>query len=130
MTMVASLGESPRKLTPQAAYLILLCSSPILIAFAILGKIWLGFGAWICSGLVMLVARTRWDLRMHVWFWITIVFGELLQIPIVLLIPWNERNLTWFAFLPVAVLDFGLVHGCVKLVEKMMTRNAGASSAN
>jgi hypothetical protein len=128
--MAASLGESRRKLTPQGAYLILLCSLPILIVFALLGKIWLGFGAWICSGLVMLVVRTRWDLRKHVWFWIAIVFAELLQIPIVLLIPWRDRNLTWIVFLPVAVLDFGLVYGCIKSVEKMMKRHAGTSSAN
>jgi hypothetical protein len=67
---------------------------------------------------------------MHVWFWVTIVFAGLLQTPIVLLIPWNARSLTWMAFLPVAVLDYYLVNGCVQLVEKMMKRNAEASSAN
>lgn len=127
--MAATLGESPRKLTAQAGYLILLCSLPILIVFAILGKIWIGFGAWICSGLVILVVRTRWDLRMHVWFWITIVFAELIQTPIVLLIPWNDRSLTWITFLPVAVLDYYLVYGCVRLVEKMLVRRDGVNSA-
>jgi hypothetical protein len=57
-TMTASSDESPRKLTERAAYLILFCSLPIHIVFAIFGKIGMGFGAWICSGLVILVART------------------------------------------------------------------------
>lgn len=128
--MAATLGESPRKLTALAGYLILLCSLPILIVFAILGKIWIGFGAWICSGLVILVVRTRWDLRMHVWFWITIVFAELIQTPIVLLIPWNDQSLTWITFLPAAVLDYYLVYGCVRLVEKMLVRSDGGNSAS
>ena len=128
--MAATLGESPRKLTAQAGYLILLCLLPILIVFAVLGRIWIGFGIWICSGLVLLVVRARWDLRMHAWFWITIVFAGLLQTPIVLLIPWNDRSLTWITFLPVAVLDYSLVYGCVKLVEKLMMRSDGANPAS
>jgi hypothetical protein len=57
-----------------------------------------------------------------------VAFGFLLQVPIVLLIPWNNRNLTGISLLPVAVLDYGLVYGCVKLVEKMMSRDGTASS--
>jgi hypothetical protein len=121
--MAASLGESPRKLTAQAAYLILLSLLPILIVFVVIGKIWLGFGAWICSGLVTLVVRARWDLRKHFWFWMTIAFAEVLQTPIVLMIPWNDRRLTWIVFLPVAVLDYAAINGCVRLIEKLMRRN-------
>ena len=117
--MTESAVESPRKLTTKSGYLILLCSSPILIASAIFGKVHLGFGAWICSALVISVARVRWDLRTHIWFWTTIASAELLQIPIVLLIPWNDRGLTWITFLPVAVLDYGLVYGIIKLIEKV-----------
>jgi len=32
-------------------------------------------------------------------------------------------------FLPVAVLDYGVVYGCVKLVEKMVKKSDAASSA-
>ena len=127
--MASSVSESPRKLTAKAAYLVLLCSLPILIVLAILGKVWLGFGAWICTGLVILVARTRWDLRRHIWFWMIIVFAELLQMPIVLLMPWSNRSLTWFSFLPVAVLDYGIIYGCVKAVEKMMMVEKGSASS-
>jgi hypothetical protein len=127
--MAPSVSESPRKLTAKAAYLVLLCSLPILIVLAILGKVWLGFGAWICTGLVVLVARARWDLRRHIWFWMIIVFAELLQIPIVLLMPWNNRSLTWFSFLPVAVLDYGIIYGCVRLVEKTMRAGKGTASS-
>jgi hypothetical protein len=125
--MAVIVGESPRKLTVKVGYLILLCSSPILIAFAILGNVHLGFGAWICTVLVMFVVRTRWDLRRHVWFWIIIIIAELIQIPIVLVIPWSDRNLTWITFLPVAVLDYALVYGCIKLIEMMLRKDKGVS---
>jgi hypothetical protein len=127
--MIAGASESPRKITTKDAYLILLCLTPILIVFAVLGKIWIGFGAWMCSGLVSLVVRSRWDLRMHVWFWATIFLAGLLQIPIVLFVPWNDRGLTWITFLPVAAMDYGLVYGCVKLVEKLMARRIQSVSS-
>jgi hypothetical protein len=77
----------------------------------------------------MLVVRIRWDLRKHIWFWITIGLGVLLQIPLVFAIPWNDRNLTWIILFPIAILDYGVVYGCVKLVEKMMKPSNGTSSA-
>ena len=45
--MAVIVGESPRKLTVKVGYLILLCSSPILIAFAILGNVRLGGVAYV-----------------------------------------------------------------------------------
>ena len=116
--------ESPRKVTRTAAYLILLATSPIGIIVALLSffyglDAWIGFGAWTCLALIVLVGRTRWDLRRHVWFWMIMVFAGLLQIPIVLFVPWKDRNLTWITFLPVAVLDYGLIYGCLKLIEKL-----------
>jgi hypothetical protein len=120
--------EAPRKLTAKSAYIALLYAVPVFVVFCFLGRWETGIGAWICSGLVFLVIRTRWDLRKHVWFWMAVAFGFLLQVPIVLLIPWNNRNLTGISLLPVAVLDYGLVYGCVKLVEKMMSRDGTASS--
>lgn len=127
--MAPSRSESPRKLTAVAAYLILLCSSPILVAFAIVGKIWIGFGTWICLGLVALVVRTRWDLRRHFWFWIIVACAGLLQIPIVLWIPWNDRTLTWITFLPVGALDYVLVHGCIRLAERALRKDTGTTAS-
>ena len=108
----------------------MLYSSPILLIFAYLGDFYRGIGASICAALVLLVVRTRWDLRKHVWFWITIIFAVFLQIPLVLFIPWKNRNLTGISLLPVAVLDYGIVWGCIKLAEKLMKRNDKASTPN
>jgi hypothetical protein len=76
----------------------------------------------ICAGLVMLVIITRWDLRKHVWFWVVIILAAFVQVPLVLFIPWKNRNLTGISLLPVAVLDYVIVYGCVKLAEKVAKR--------
>jgi hypothetical protein len=108
----------------------MLYASPVLLIFACLGNFYRGIGAAICVGLVMLVIMTRWDLRKHAWFWTIIVFAAFLQVPLVLFIPWKNRDLTGISLLPVAVLDYGIVYGCIKLAEKTMTRSDGAASRN
>jgi hypothetical protein len=109
--------QKPGELTGKSAYLALLLALPVFILICILGKWEIGIGAWICAGLVLLIVRQRWDLRRRLWFWIVIATAFLLQVPLVLLIPWDDRNLTGISLLPVAVLDYGLVYGCIKLIE-------------
>ena len=114
--------DDSRKLTSKSAYMALLYSLPILFLFCFMGKWETGIGAWICSGLVLLAVRSRWDLRVHAWFWVAVTLALFIQIPIVLLIPWNNRNLTGISLLPVAVLDYGLVYGCIKLAERLIKK--------
>lgn len=110
-------AERPGELTSKSAYLAMLIALPVFLLFCFLGKWEIGIGAWICAGLVILVVRQRWDLRRHFWFWMVVALAILLQIPVVLLIPWNNRSLTGISLLPVGLLDYGLVYGCIKLVE-------------
>ena len=114
--------ESPREFSLRAGYVALLCASPILFIFGYLGDWDKGIGAWFCAVLMLMVIRARWDLRRYVWFWITIVFGGALQVPFIQLVPWGNRNLTGISGLPVALLDYGIVYGCVKLVERAVAR--------
>lgn len=111
-------NEKPRELTSKLAYLAMLIALPIFILFCILGKWETGIGAWICEGIVVLILIQRWDLRRHFWFWLIVALGALLQVPVVRLIPWNDRNLTGISLLPVGLLDYGLVYGRTRLVER------------
>ena len=83
----------------------------------------MGFGAAPCFALVLLVIMVRWDLRKHIWFWLVILSAMLLQIPIVVLIPWGNRDITGISILPVAALDYGIVYGGIKLIERLMNRS-------
>jgi hypothetical protein len=111
--------EKPRELTSKSAYLAMLIALPVFILFCIMGKWEAGIGAWICTALVVLIVRQRWDLRRHWWFWGIIAFALLLQVPVVILIPWKNRGLTGIGLLPVGLLDYGLVYGCIKITEKL-----------
>ena len=117
-----------RELTSKSAYIALLFALPVLFIFIFLGNWEMGIGAWICTGLVLIVVRSHWDLRGSPWFWLSIGVALLLQVPIVLLVPWGNRGLTGISLLPVAVVDYGLVWGCVKLAEKMASRNVRGGS--
>ena len=118
-----------RELTSKSAYIALLFVLPVLLSFVAFGKWEMGIGAWICAGLVGLVVKSHWDLRGSSWFWLSICVAILLQVPIVLLIPWGNRGLTGISLLPVAVVDYGLVYGCVKLAEKMTNRGKASRTS-
>lgn len=110
------------ELTSKSAYIALFFALPVLLVFAYLDKWEMGIGAWICFGLVLLVARTYWDLRGSPWFWVSIVFSSALQAPFILLVPWSNKSLSGISLLPVAVVDYGILYGCMKLVEKAMKK--------
>jgi hypothetical protein len=115
--------QSPaRALTTKSAYIALFFVSPIMILFVFLGKWEIGIGAWGCLTLVLLVVRTHWDLRTSPWFWASIAFSTVLQVPFILFIPWGNRDVTGITMLPVGLLDYGIIYGTVKLAEKMIKK--------
>lgn len=90
-----------------------------------------GVAAAISVGMTVLVVRMRWDLRTHSWFWGVVAGLLLLHIPLVMLVPWSSSNTySRVVLLPCALLDLVIVYNAIRLSEKLMTRNAGASSAN
>jgi hypothetical protein len=107
-------------LTQKWALLAGLCSLPVLFLFAYLGNAGEGRAAAICVAVIIIAARYRWDLRKRIWFWITLIGIITLQIPLILLIPWNSKSYPGLTLLPFAVADYALVYGCIKLAEKVI----------
>lgn len=95
---------------------------------AYLGHFKEGLGAWACAGIVMIAVRTRWELRGRAWFWMIVVFAILVQVPFVLLVPWDNRHLSFISLLPAGVLDYAIVYCSFKLAEKIMKRSDSTSS--
>jgi hypothetical protein len=122
--------EKPGKLNSKSAPVALLCSLPIFLLFCFLGRWERGIGAGICSALVFLNVRTRWDLRKHLWFWIAVIIATAFQAPFIWLVPWNDRNLTWIALLPMGLVDYSLVYGCIKLAEQLIKKRVESNSPN
>ncbi len=124
-------GKGPfDRLTRRSALMVLLCALPFFFLFAALGEPARGRAAATCVGMIATAVLIRWDLQKRAWFWVTIAILALLHIPVVLFIPWTNRNYPGIVLLPGALLDLAMVYGCIKLAEKLMGKKGGASPAD
>jgi hypothetical protein len=106
-------------LTQKSAILIALCASPLFFLLAYLGDPGRGRAAAICASVILLCAKIFWSLRRRVLFWLTLSIVTLCHVPLILLIPWTNKNYPGVVLLPFALPDFAIVYGALKLVEKM-----------
>jgi peptidoglycan/LPS O-acetylase OafA/YrhL len=80
-----------------------------------------GMGA--CTGALIFAAKIRWELRDKWWFWLALFVGALLQLPLVLLLPWSDRYLTGIGAMAFALPGFLMAYGCIFLAEKVFASN-------
>ncbi len=121
------MGENRHKqalnsLTRGWALLVLICTLPIYILFVYLGDSGRGRAAWVSTGVITFAARLLWDLKTRVWFWVTLAIIALLHVPMILLIPWGDQNLSYVALLPAGLLALGIAYGIIRLVENTIER--------
>ena len=107
--------EGTRGLSAKHFYLAILCSLPIFVLFAALGRVDQAFGAASCCAVVMLAAMSRWDLKRRLWFWVAMGVIVLAQVPIVVLVPWGAKGINGRAVYPIAIADGSFAYGCLKL---------------
>ena len=75
---------------------------------------------WTCCTIVTVVAaKLRWELKREWWFWMALAVGIGLQIPMVLLLPWDKPYLTGAGGLALSIPGFVLTSGCIWLTEKI-----------
>ncbi|MES2222218.1 MAG: hypothetical protein V4587_14785 [Acidobacteriota bacterium] len=82
------------------------------------------WGAGVCSGALIFVAKTRWDLRGEWWFWGALVVGASLQLPLVLFLPWLHKYLSGPAATILVIPGFVMALGCVFLAEKVFAKSS------
>ena len=121
-------NQAPDPFTRKWLLVVILCIVPLFFLFAVLGNPGRGRAAAICGGVGMTAIRACWNLRKYVWFWIALAVMVALHVALVLFIPWGDKSYPGYALLPVAALDYGIVYGSFKLVEKVLMRSDGASS--
>jgi hypothetical protein len=127
------MGENRHKqsidsVTKKWAILAGLCTSPLFVLFTFLGDPGRGQAAWVSALSLATATRFLWDLRRHVWFWITIAVIAFLHVPLILLIPWPLKQLSYVALLPAGFLDFVVAYGLIRVVENVIDRNAATDS--
>jgi quinol-cytochrome oxidoreductase complex cytochrome b subunit len=83
----------------------------------------------VSAAMIVLVARYFWDLRKHVWFWVTIAFIVFLHVLVVLFLrppakQWDYVHWNRVQILPYGLLDFAIVYGIIRLVENVAKRSS------
>ncbi|MGD1106595.1 MAG: hypothetical protein ABR865_06080 [Terracidiphilus sp.] len=117
-------------LTEKSSILLALCASPLFFLFAYLGDPGRGRAAAISAFLILLCAKIFWSLRKYVLFWFALTIVTLSQIPLIWLIPWSNRDYPGVVLLPLALPDFAIIYGILKLVEKMTRGSRPAADTN
>jgi hypothetical protein len=83
------------------------------------------------SSFTMVVSvRTFWRLRKQIWYWLIIAFLVAIHILLLLVVPWPNSSIPAPALLPVGLVDFAVVYGCIKLGEKIMMGSSKDKSGN
>ena len=115
-------NQSPDVFTRKWTLVVILCGMSPFLLFTFLGDPGRGRAAAICTAVIMYAARGCWNLKEYAWFWMTLAIIITLHILLVLLVPWTSKSYPGLTLFPIAVLDYAIVYGCIKLVEKVMKR--------
>lgn len=119
--------EEPDKQIPDDSSFVIaaiIIVFPVFILFRYMGKVDFALPTCICLGGALLAVRMRWDLTDRVWFWTTIAFVLLLQVPVVLFVPFPHMIVNRITLLPIGFADFLIVIGAIRLVEAVIIKFA------
>lgn len=119
----ANSTEPPNVFSKKWLLVVIFCGAiPFLLFAFLLGDPGRGRAAAICTAVIMYAVRGNWDLRKYTWFRVTLTIIIALHVLLILLIPWSSKSYPGLTLFPVAVLDYVIVWGSIKLAEKMTKR--------
>jgi energy-coupling factor transporter transmembrane protein EcfT len=107
----------------------ILCMVPVFLLFAYFGYPGKGRAAAIATGAIMLAVAGRSGLKSQRWFWVTLTIIIAVHVLFVLLIPWTSKSYPGPILLPFGALDYFIVWGCIKLVEKRAKKTSPPQTA-
>ena len=74
----------------------------------------------ISAGMVAVAIALRWQLRRHVWFWVTMALLAALHLPLILFIPWTIRWIPAIMIVPFGIADLYVMLWVLSAVGKFM----------
>jgi hypothetical protein len=92
----------------------------VLILFDHFGQLALARPTMISAAMVVIAIAMRWQLKRHVWFWITIIVFAALHVPLILFIPWTTRWVPALAIIPIGIADLCTMLRVLSVVGKLM----------
>lgn len=122
-------NQSPDVFSRKWLLVVILCGAiPFLLFAFLLNDPGRGRAAAIATMVIMYAVRGRWNLRRYSWFWVVLTAIVAAHVLLVLFVSWTSKSYPGLLLFPVAVLDFAIVWGCLKLAQKVMMRGEAASS--
>lgn len=105
------------------------CVLSVFFVFAYFGDPGRGQAAAVGGAAIALATRFFWDLRNRAWFWTTIVIVAVCHVPLICFISGPLKQLAYIALLPACLLDFAIICGLLRSIEKRSgARNAAERS--
>ena len=98
------------------------CGLPLYLIFSASGNAGRGTAAICFGGAIIIATRLGWDLKKRAWFWLVVGLMVLVQIAMVLLIPWPNNDYALPIVLPVGFLDVLAISYVIELVAKKWDR--------
>lgn len=115
-------------MTRKWAILAAVCTSPLFGIFAYFGDPGRGQAAWVGAGMIAVAGRLLWRLRDRPWYWVTLAVIVGLHVPLILFIRWPFKQYSYMQLLPLGFLDFAVVYGVIRLVERVIEGDSSAST--
>lgn len=119
--------EEPEDKVDYTGLKILAVVAPLFLFFIYLGRADMGFAVSLVLGVIILAIKLNWRLRRHFWFWATIVFILALHIPLffIVRVPDTKFPTLGLSF-PIAILDFVIISGAVRLADAVFSKSSSS----
>lgn len=110
------------QLTPDGkfALLIVACEIPVFLVVLVAGSPLLALSISTAIGISMIALRATWPLHNRSWYWLASAIAVAVEVFVNLHVPWANHAFRGAALLPLAILDYLIVYGCIRLVERTM----------
>jgi hypothetical protein len=70
------------------------------------------------------VAAVKWDMRAHVWYWITLTIIVAVHVPLIMFIPWTTKWVPAFAIAMIDSVDLCAMLVVFSLIRRCMAQRA------
>ena len=95
---------------------------PLLFLFDHFGKLALARPTLYSVAMVVVAIAMRWQLRRHVWFWITMTVIVALHALLILSVPWTTRWIPAIVIIPIGIADLYAMLTILFVVGKFVER--------
>lgn len=94
---------------------------PLFLLFAYFGKSAIARPTLYSFAIIVIAIAMRWQLRKHVWFWITIALIAAVHVPLILFIPWSTRWVPVIVIIPIAMADLYVMLWILSVVGRFVS---------